>query len=184
MEGDRHRYDDPQALQMGRIDAVANAILQNIQHLLTLNSFPNALDCEKQKTYPETGQTLLPGAHARLPDEIEHLPIVVDVVAIVRDGERERNGRMGFSHVGGRLGTTRRRGVSVSAVVGAAPARARGNNTNQTPVSIYFPILMNNRTVFPISTPAVLAMNERLCPVSVCRPSIHTHRVEFAIMCP
>lgn len=88
------------------------------------------------KTYPETGQTLLPRAHARLPDEIEHLPIVVDVVAIVGDGERERNGRMGFSHVGGRLWTTRRRGVSVSAVVGAAPVRTAKINKPSTGINI------------------------------------------------
>lgn len=56
---------------------------------------------EKRVSHPESGQALLPRANARVPDEVQHLLVIVDVEALVRDGEREGDGRVRFGHCGG-----------------------------------------------------------------------------------
>lgn len=96
MQPQRNGRDQPQALYVGRIDSIANAVLKEEEYILKWNSIIRTI----LSTYPGTGHTLLPGAHSRVPHKVEHLMVIVDVEALVRDRKRKGNGRMGFSHTG------------------------------------------------------------------------------------
>lgn len=96
MQPQRNGSDQPQALYVGRIDTIANAILKEEEYELKWNSMGRNI----LSTYSGTRHTLLPGAHTRVPHKVEHLMVIVDVEALVRDRKRKGNGRMGFSHTG------------------------------------------------------------------------------------
>lgn len=75
MQYRRHRYNNPQTLQVSRINAIPYAVA-------------------------EASDPFFPRSQTRVPDQIEHLPIVVDVPSFVRNWKREGNGLMCFSHGG------------------------------------------------------------------------------------
>ena len=68
---------------MRRVDSVAESILKGGDGQL-IWYIENSQD-----THPESGQTLLPATDTRVPDEVQHLLVIVDIEALVGDGERE-----------------------------------------------------------------------------------------------
>lgn len=50
-------------------------------------------------THSEPGDPLLPGAHAGLPNDVQHLAVKVHVPSLVGDSEGERYGGVRFRHL-------------------------------------------------------------------------------------